>query len=203
VTLLIPSSHFLHTTHRLYLAATLTACSLPVIPGADRGYPSGGTSSVGGYQPKQANPARFDPPPRKGTAPCRGFIALSPSPSSSLCLLFLPPQLRQHAPTKTADGASCPFYGVLSPRFLPRTRRTAAVPLIQTASVTPEMRRARERRTDGAPLILEAFVCRIRTRLCRFLLLRSRGALYGHLFSLDNGPNGALSTAGGLDGTPD
>jgi hypothetical protein len=182
----------------LLIAEFLRLVLPPTIGTCDRGTLQGGTSSVGGYLPKRPIRPVSTRPQRKGTAPCRGFTALSPSPSSSSSSPCLPPQLRQHAPTKTAVGASCPFCGIPSPRSSLKTQRTAAVPLIQTASVTPEVCRARVRRTDGAPPILEAFVCRTRARFFSFLLLGSRGALYGHLFSLDNGPNGALTTAGGL-----
>jgi hypothetical protein len=185
--LLTPSSHYLPTTLRLYLAMTLTARSLPAIPGADRGYPLEGTSSVGGYQPKRARVARFDPPPRKGTAPCQGFTALSPSPSSSPCLLFLPPPLRQHAPTETAPEAFSRLSGAPSCHS---SRWTAAVGLIPGASAPTGTRR-----TSGPRSIL-------RGRKRSFHLPALRGALYGHLFSLDNGPNVALTTTGGLYGTP-
>jgi hypothetical protein len=116
--------------------------SLPAIR-AKRGYPQEGTSSVGGYQPKRATPARFDPPPRKGTAPCLVSVPLLLSSSSSRSLPCLPLLLRQHAPTETALEASSQRSGARSPRSSFSRPRTAAVELIRGESAFPAMRPTR------------------------------------------------------------
>jgi hypothetical protein len=186
MTWLAPSPRIL--TRSAHLARPQTARSLQVSC-VDRGYPLEGTSSVGGYQPKRANPARFDPPPRKGTAPCLDSVGLSSSLSSSPPWHYPPPRLRQHAPTETVIPASSPLSGTPSPRS---SLGMVIAALIRTAGAS--------RANSRAKLLSEAH---LGATCPSFLYSCHEVPLYGHLFSLDNGPNGALMTMGGPDGTPD
>ena len=128
MTCLAPSPHAL--IRPAHLARPHMARSLPAIR-VDRGYPLEGTSSVGGYQPKLAVMARFDPPPRKGTAPCLDSAGFSPSLSSSPPWHYRPPQSRLLAPTETVISASSPLSGTRSRRSL----GTAIAASIRTAGV--------------------------------------------------------------------